>query len=202
MRQAANAPLRGLRSVRSDSTVVMSMKTTEAPNTQCGAFWSMIQPNNSGLMMPPMLKPVETMPKARPAAPAGAAARTSMSREGAITPLRKPATVIAVGPGAVVQGGASDVSAVGLVQVAAVVVAEVILQEPLVDLLDNGEQAVVVCVERELGIGVPRRGNACVPEQTPGQRLPHLRRIVVHRLEIDARHLSDVTGVVPDGYLP
>ena len=55
----------------------------------------MIQPNSSGLMMPPKLKPVETMPKARPAAPAGAALRTSMSRDGAITPPRKPATVIA-----------------------------------------------------------------------------------------------------------
>jgi hypothetical protein len=29
----------------------------------------MIQPNSSGLMMPPRLKPVETMPNARPAAP-------------------------------------------------------------------------------------------------------------------------------------
>ena len=58
------------------------MNTTEAPNTQCGMLWSMIQPNNRGLMMPPILKPVETMPKARPAAPAGAALRTSMSREG------------------------------------------------------------------------------------------------------------------------
>ena len=45
---------------------------TEAPNTQCGAFWSMIQPNGSGLTMPPRLKPVETIPKARPAAPGGA----------------------------------------------------------------------------------------------------------------------------------
>ena len=35
------------------------------------------------------------MPKARPAAPAGAALRTSMSREGAITPPRKPAVAIA-----------------------------------------------------------------------------------------------------------
>src|SRR5205085_11758210 len=35
--------------------------------------------NNSGLAMPLKLKPVETMPKARPAAPAGAAPRTSMS---------------------------------------------------------------------------------------------------------------------------
>ena len=71
------------------------MNTTDAPNTQCGQFWSMIQPNSSGLTMPPMLKPVETMPKARPAAPAGAALRTSISRDGAITPPRNPAAAIA-----------------------------------------------------------------------------------------------------------
>src|SRR4051794_41971282 len=57
----------------------------------------MIQPNSSGLMMPPILKPVETMPKARPAAPGGTALRTSMSREGAITPPRNPALPIAMG---------------------------------------------------------------------------------------------------------
>ena len=33
-------------------------------------------------MMPPMLKPVETMPNTRPAVPGGAARRTSMSRDG------------------------------------------------------------------------------------------------------------------------
>ena len=42
----------------------------------------MMLPYISGAMMPPMLKPVETMPKARPAAPGGAALRTSMSRDG------------------------------------------------------------------------------------------------------------------------
>jgi len=44
--------------------------------------------------MPERLKPVETMPKARPAAPGGAALRTSMSRDGAITPPRNPAIAI------------------------------------------------------------------------------------------------------------
>src|SRR6267154_2006819 len=83
------------RSVNGDSTTVATMKITEAPNTQCGALWSMIQPNSSGLMMPPRLKPVETMPKARPAAPGGAALRTSMSRDGAITPPKNPAAPIA-----------------------------------------------------------------------------------------------------------
>src|SRR6185437_12454043 len=83
------------RSVTSASSTVRTMNTTDAPNTQCGKFWSMIQPNNSGLTMPPRLKPVETMPKARPAAPAGAALRTSISRDGAITPPRNPAAVIA-----------------------------------------------------------------------------------------------------------
>ena len=90
------------------------------------------------------------------------------------------------------QGGASDVPAVGLVEIAAVIAAEVILQEPLVHLLDDGVQPVVGRAERELGIGVPRRGNARAPEQPPGQRLPHLRRVVVHRLEVDGRHPGQV----------
>src|SRR6266851_925288 len=50
----------GPRSVTSASNTVRIMNTTEAPNTQCGKFWSMIQPNSSGLTMPPRLKPVET----------------------------------------------------------------------------------------------------------------------------------------------
>src|SRR6478736_4662232 len=54
----------------------------------------MIQPNSSGAKIPLKLNPVEAMPMARPAAPAGAASRTSMSREGAITPLRNPADAI------------------------------------------------------------------------------------------------------------
>ena len=117
-------------------------------------------------------------------------------------PVVLPAAVIAAGARPVLQGGASDVPAIRLVQVAAVVVAEVILQEPLVHLLDNGEQAVVSRVERELRVGVLRRGHARVPEETPGQRLPHLRRIVVHRLEVDARHPGDVVGAVLEVYLP
>ena len=83
-----------LRSVTSASSTVSAMKTAARQNTPRGIDWSMIQPNSSGEMMPLMLKPVETMPKARPAAPGGADLRTSMSREGAITPPRKPATVI------------------------------------------------------------------------------------------------------------
>ena len=117
-------------------------------------------------------------------------------------PVVLPAAIVAVGANSVFQGGASDVPAVGLVQVAVMVGAEVIGQEPLVDLLDNGEQAVVGRVEGELGISVPRRGHACVPEQTPGERLAHLRGIVVHRLQVDARHSGEVIGVVLDGYLP
>ena len=53
------------------------------------------------------------------------------------------------------QGRASDVAAVGLVEVAVVIVTEVILQEFLVNLLNDREQAVVGGVERELGVGVP-----------------------------------------------
>ena len=70
------------------------MKNAAIQNTPRGIDWSMIQPNRIGLTMPLMLKPVETMPKARPAAPGGAALRTIMSRDGAITPPRKPASVI------------------------------------------------------------------------------------------------------------
>src|SRR6478735_4387715 len=97
----------GLRSVTSARMTVSTMKATEAPNTQCGMFWSMIQPNNNGLKMPLKLKPVETMPKARPAAPGGAALRTSMSREGAITPPRNPAIPIAA------EAGGCDLSMAG-----------------------------------------------------------------------------------------
>ena len=35
-------------------------------STDLGEPWSIIQPNSSGPMMPPMLKPVETMPNTRP----------------------------------------------------------------------------------------------------------------------------------------
>ena len=42
-----------------------------------------------------MLNPVVTMPNTRPAMPGGAAARTSMSRDGMIMPPRKPAAAIA-----------------------------------------------------------------------------------------------------------
>src|SRR3981189_510394 len=85
----------GPRSVTRASRTVRVMNTTEAPNTQCGEFWSMIQPNTRGLTMPPRLKPGDTMPKARPAAPGGAELRPSMSREGAMTPPRNPAVPIA-----------------------------------------------------------------------------------------------------------
>ena len=35
----------GVRSVASASATVITMNTTDAPNTQCGWFWSMIQPH-------------------------------------------------------------------------------------------------------------------------------------------------------------
>jgi hypothetical protein len=63
--------------------------------------------------------------------------------------------VVAVGASPVFQGRASDVAAVGLVQVAVMIVTEVILEESLVDLLNDREQAVVGCVECELRVGVP-----------------------------------------------
>src|ERR1700761_3405428 len=51
----------------------------------------MIQPPSMGPIVPPILNPVVTIPNTRPDAPGGAAARTSMSREGAIMPDRNPA---------------------------------------------------------------------------------------------------------------
>src|SRR5688572_18747742 len=92
--EAAAALAGRFRSVINTSTTVSAMKQAAPQNTPRGIDWSMIQPNSSGETMPLILKPVETMPKARPAAPGGADLRTSMSREGAITPPRKPATVI------------------------------------------------------------------------------------------------------------
>src|SRR5947207_381152 len=71
------------------------MRTTTPPNTHWGEPWSIIQPNTSGPMMPPMLNPVETMPNTRPIAPGGAARRTSMSREGCIMPKMTPESPIA-----------------------------------------------------------------------------------------------------------
>src|SRR3546814_13167630 len=72
-------------------TTVIVMKQTAAPNSQRGSPWSRIQPNSIGPTAPPTLKPVETMPKERPAAPGGAAARTSMSRAGATRTEKQPA---------------------------------------------------------------------------------------------------------------
>src|SRR5262249_1712480 len=51
--------------------------------------------------MPPMLKPLVTTPKVRRMAPGGAAARTSMSREGMINPPSSPASAIAMSSGTV-----------------------------------------------------------------------------------------------------
>src|SRR3984893_9320020 len=87
--------LRDHRSPISASATVRIMNTTLAPNTQRGAPKSMIQPNSIGPIMPPVLRPIETIPNARRTAPDGAAARTSMSREGMIMPERKPAIAIA-----------------------------------------------------------------------------------------------------------
>ena len=75
-------------------------------------------------------------------------------------PVVLPPAVVAAGAGPVFQRRAADVAAVGLVQVAAVVLAEMVGQEALIHLLDDREQAVVGRVEGELGVGVPGRGRA------------------------------------------
>ena len=82
---------RARRSPTSATATVIIMTMTLAPNTQRGAPWSMMKPNISGPTMPPILKPLVTMPKVRPIAPGGAAARTSMSRDGMISPPSSPA---------------------------------------------------------------------------------------------------------------
>ena len=52
-------------------------------------------PKISGETMPPILKPVVTKPNTLPNEPGGVIARTIMSREGMMTPEKKPAAVIA-----------------------------------------------------------------------------------------------------------
>ena len=63
-----------------------------------------------------------------------------------------------------------------------------VLQEALVDLLDDREQPHIGRVQPQLGVGVPRGRDSRRREQAPGQRLPHLRGVVVHGLEIDLGH--------------
>jgi hypothetical protein len=71
------------------------MNSTAPSSTHLGEPWSIIHPNSNGPMMPPMLKPVETMANTRPTAPGGAARRTSMSRQGWIRPKMTPERPIA-----------------------------------------------------------------------------------------------------------
>jgi hypothetical protein len=91
--------------------------------------------------------------------------------------------------------GAADVTAVRLVEVALVVGAEVILEELLVDLLDEGEEAEVDVVEGELGVGVLRGGHTDPAEQVPRQRFAHLRRVVVHGLHVEAVEAEELIGI-------
>ena len=65
--------------------------------------------------------------------------------------------IVTVRAGPVFQRRAPDITAVRLVQVTPVIRAEVIFQESLIDLLDDGEQAEVSRIEGQLRVGVPRR---------------------------------------------
>ena len=103
--------------------------------------------------------------------------------------------VIPVAPGPVFQMRTTDVSVAGLVKVSPEVLAEVISQEILVDMLDDREEAPVGTVEGQFRVCVPRGGNTRDAEQAPGQRFAHLRRVVVHRLEIDPGHSSQPVAV-------
>ena len=96
--------------------------------------------------------------------------------------------VVAVGSDPVLERRAAEVAAVGLVQVALVVLAEAALQEALVDLLDQRVQAHVPLVDGELGVGVPGGWDTDRAEQPPGQSLPLLGRVVEHRLEVEGGH--------------
>src|SRR6516164_9646243 len=90
----------------------------------------------------------------------------------------------------------TDVAVAGFVKVSLVVLAEVIPQKFLVDLLDDREEAPVGSAEGQLRVCVPWRGDPGYAEQTPGQRFAHLGRIVVHRLEIDPGHSGQPVAVL------
>src|SRR5580693_724696 len=76
----------------------------------------------------------------------------------------------------------------GLVEVTVVILTKVIPQESPVNLLNDREEAAVGSAEGQLRVRVPRRRDTSHAEQPPGQRLAHLGRIVVHRLQVDAAH--------------
>ena len=74
-------------------TAVMAMKPAVSPKIHAGWPWSRMMPKRTGPIAAPILKPVVTIPKTRPAAPGGAASRAIISREGWIRPEKKPATL-------------------------------------------------------------------------------------------------------------
>src|SRR5215467_15818366 len=90
----------------------------------------------------------------------------------------------------------TDVAVAGLVKISPVVLAEVISEEFLVDMLDDREKAPVGSAEGQLRVCVPGRGDASYAEQTPGERFAHLRRIIVHCLEIDPGHSGQPVAVL------
>src|SRR5215472_3587403 len=91
---------------------------------------------------------------------------------------------------------ATDVAVAGLVKISPEVLAEVISEEFLVDMLYDREEAPVGSAEGQLRVCVPRRGDAGYAEQTPGERFAHLGRIIVHRLEIDPGHSGQPVAVL------
>ena len=84
------------------------------------------------------------------------------------------AAVVAALTDTVLERAAPDVAAVDLVEIAPVVLAEMVSEEPAIDLLDEGEQAQVDGVDPELRIRVARCRHARLFEQAPGHRLAHL----------------------------
>ena len=92
--------------------------------------------------------------------------------------------VVPVAPVPVLPVATTDVTVAGLDKVSPEVLAEVISQEFLLYMLDDREETPVGFVEGQLRVCVPSGRIPAVPT-APGQRFAHLRRIVVHRLEID-----------------
>ena len=75
-------------------TIATRLKAATPRNTSRGLPWSMMAPKISGATMPPRLKPVVTKPNTLPNEPGGVTSRTIMSREGMMTPEKKPAAAM------------------------------------------------------------------------------------------------------------
>ncbi len=76
------------------------------------------------------------------------------------------------------------------------VLAKVVFEKSLVDFFDQGEETSILGVEGQIREGVPRRGHTDPVEQTPNECLTHLRRVIVHCLEVEATHAHKSTVII------